>query len=565
MGSEATGYARGCWCGNAVLSEFSDGYDACADCGTLVSRHGLRPEETQVRDDDSDFYGRTYWLSRQRDELGFPDIYERARADLPERCLRWLRTLLGYALPPARVLEIGSGHGGFVALMRAAGFEATGLEVSPWVANFARTAFGVPTLVGPLENQSLSGQSMDVVVVNDVLEHLTDPVSTLRLGANLLAADGFMHVQTPCYPEGQSHQQLIETNHPFLAMLQEREHLYLFSRRAVRRFFANLGLPILRFEAALFPYDMVVLASRHELTPTDPRHRDETLLASPAARTVRAMLDLDDRISQFSRRVVEIEADRTERLAMIERLNRHIQDVSHDDEVRRRVIADQQATIEDVNRRLAELSQDYEARRRVIADQQATIEDVNRQLAELSRDYQARGEAIRERQTALDRIESDRQERLAMIERLNAHIAKTSADYETRGQVIHEQQATVQRLTRELETRAHDEAERARTLDKLRNALADAGRQAVQLAAEGESQRRLIADREDLLARLRAETEAQVRVIADQHATIDKLIHLRDYPPDAESRFRDMDTVQHALSTLLQSRLIRFLRALRLV
>jgi SAM-dependent methyltransferase len=558
MMSEGTRYKRTCWCGNGALSEFSDGYDACTECGTLVSRHGLRPEETQVRDDESDFYGRTYWLSRQRDELGFPDIYERARADLPERCLHWLRTLLGYALPPARVLEIGSGHGGFVALTRAAGFDATGLEVSPWVADFARAAFGVPMLIGPLESQSLAEQSMDVLVVNDVLEHLTDPLSTLRLGADLLATDGFMHVQTPCYPEGQSHQQLVETNHPFLAMLQEREHLYLFSRRAVRRFFANVGLPTLRFEPALFPYDMVVLASRHELTPSDPRRRDEILLASPAARTVRAMLDLDDRINRFGRRVDEIEADRAERLAMIERLNRHIQDVSHDDE----------------------------ARRRVIADQQATIADVNRRLADLSRDYEARGEAIRERQSTLDRIEADRQERLAMIERLNAHIAETSADYETRGQVIHEQQATIERiererqeslatierLTRELEAAVREEAERLRTIDELRAALGEAGHRLAQVAADAETQRRLIADREDVIAsvrddvaRLSAESEAQLRVIADQHATIDKLIQLRDYPVDVELRLRELDTVHHALSALLQSRLIRLLRALRLV
>jgi 2-polyprenyl-3-methyl-5-hydroxy-6-metoxy-1,4-benzoquinol methylase len=558
MVSGVTLHARSCWCGNGVLSDFSEGYAACGECGTLVARHGLRAEETNVRDDEADFYGKTYWLSRQRDELGFPDIYERARLDLPERCLRWLRTLLNYALPPARILEMGSGHGGFVALMRAVGFDATGLELSPWVVEFARVTFGVPVLLGPLESQALPERSLDVIVLNDVLEHLADPVTTMHRCADLLGDGGFVHAQTPCYPEGQSHQQLVEANHPFLAMLQEREHLYLFSRRAVRRFFANVGLPTVRFEPALFPYDMVVLASRRELSLADPRHRDEILLATPAARGVRAMLDLDDRVSHLCRRVDEIETDRSQRLAMIDRLNHHIQQASHDDE----------------------------ARRRVIVDQQATIEEVNRRLAELSRDYEARGEAINDRQATIERIEADRQERLAMIERLNAHIAQTSADYETRGQVILDRQATIERITneqreslavierlnRELDTVNRNEKGGGRTVPDRLDVIEDFRRNVARLIAETEGQRRSIVERQAILeglrsdvARLTAESEAQLRVIADQHATIDKLIHQRDYTGDVESRLRDVDTVHLALSTLLQSRLVRLLRALRLV
>jgi 2-polyprenyl-3-methyl-5-hydroxy-6-metoxy-1,4-benzoquinol methylase len=424
MVSEAT---PPCWCGNTALDDFSEAYGACSECGTLVSRAGLRPEETEVRDDDHDFYGKPYWLSRQRDELGFPDIYERARLDLPERCLRWLRTLLDHRLPPARILELGSGHGAFVALMRAVGFEATGLELSPWVVDFARATFGVPVLLGPIEAQSLPEHSLDVIVLNDVLEHLADPVKSMRRCAKLLAPDGFVQVQTPCYPDGQSHRELVAANHPFRAMLQEREHLYLFSRRALRRLFAEVGLPILGFEPALFPYDMVVLASRHELTPTDARCRDEILLASPSARLVRAMVDLDDRARELSRRADEIEGDRQDRLAMIDRLNDHIQQTTRSYE---QVIRDQHATID-----------------RIESDRQerlAMIDRLNRHIEETSADYEIRGRTI-------DRIESDRQERLAMIDRLNRHIEETSADYETRGRLIRDQQATIEGLRHEIE------------------------------------------------------------------------------------------------------------------
>ena len=48
-----------------------------------------------------------YWLDHQKDDLGYPDIHTRARNDLTERNLHWLKALLKYRLPPAQVIELG--------------------------------------------------------------------------------------------------------------------------------------------------------------------------------------------------------------------------------------------------------------------------------------------------------------------------------------------------------------------------------------------------------------------------------------------------------------------------
>src|SRR5262245_14072418 len=109
--------ARNCWCGNQTLAEFSSDYRLCQACGTLVSQVGMVDEGCLVQDDESDFYGKNYWLGHMANDLGLPNIRERARLDLPERCLYWLRHLLSFRLPPARVLELGAAHGGFVALL----------------------------------------------------------------------------------------------------------------------------------------------------------------------------------------------------------------------------------------------------------------------------------------------------------------------------------------------------------------------------------------------------------------------------------------------------------------
>jgi len=76
----------------------------------------------RVVDDENDFYGRRYYGELLTDVYQYPSLEDRARADLLERCMFWLDALLRIKLPPARVLELGCAHGGFVAMMRWAGF-----------------------------------------------------------------------------------------------------------------------------------------------------------------------------------------------------------------------------------------------------------------------------------------------------------------------------------------------------------------------------------------------------------------------------------------------------------
>ena len=110
-----------CWCGNTELVPFAPDYLKCHICETLVVARMPGPNIARVTDEQGDLYGREYWFSHMERDLGVPNTIGRARADLHERCLHWLRTVLKYKLPPARVLELGCGHGGFVALLNQGG------------------------------------------------------------------------------------------------------------------------------------------------------------------------------------------------------------------------------------------------------------------------------------------------------------------------------------------------------------------------------------------------------------------------------------------------------------
>ena len=104
--------------------------------------------------------------------------------------MHWLQTLVKFKRPPAETIELGCAHGGFVALMQWAGFTARGLELSPWIVKFAEQTFGIPMLLGPIEDQPIEPASLDVIALMDVLEHLPDPVGTMAHCLRLLKPDG---------------------------------------------------------------------------------------------------------------------------------------------------------------------------------------------------------------------------------------------------------------------------------------------------------------------------------------------------------------------------------------
>jgi len=319
-----------CWCGNTQLAGFSSEYSECRECGTLVSQVGLSPEKLVVKDDEQDFYGKQYWHDHQQEDLGFPNIFQRARNDLTERNLHWLKTLMKYRLPAAEVLELGCSHGSFVALLKLVGFQATGLEMSSWVAEFGRETFGVPILVGPVETQNLPSSSLDVIAMMDVLEHFPDPLETMRCCMELLKPDGVLLIQTPQFREGISHEAMFAENHRFLEQLKSDEHIYLFSEHSVTEFFKRLGAEHLQFEPAIFAqYDMFLAVSRQPLRSNSPEEVEQALSSTPPGRMVLAMLDLRERELALIQQLHESEVDRAARWEQIKTLTEQL----HESEV----------------------------------------------------------------------------------------------------------------------------------------------------------------------------------------------------------------------------------------
>ena len=421
---------RACWCGHQALVPYSRFYRLCEECGTLVSQYDHAIDVSHVNDDMTDFYGRDYWFSHQESDLGFVNIYERARRDLSERCPHWARTLLKYRTPPGRVLELGSAHGGFVALLRLIGFDATGLELSPAIVEIARELFGVPMLEGPIEDQPMPSGSLDVVALMDVLEHLPNPASTMGACVRALGADGFLLVQTPQFPEGVSFAEMEASGHRFLEVLTEKEHLYLFSRRAVLRLFAALGFAHIVFEPSLFAhYDMFLVVSRQPLETIDADTQAARVLSTASGRMAQAHLDLFARAERAEAQYLLADLDRQQRLEVAANLEARLRASELDRQARLEVLQVSEAD------RAARLRQ---------------IEVLTAQLLEAEADRAARGDALRVMTAQLSESERVRQACLATTEELRAVLQVSEADRTARLEVIMAADTRLQELSREL-------------------------------------------------------------------------------------------------------------------
>ncbi len=310
-----------CWCGSDALKVFSEHYSRCESCNTLVCRLRMPEEFYRGEDNSKSFYGKEYWTSYVKEGLGFQDIFERSRADLAERCIYWLRAILKYKLPPAATLELGCAHGGLVFLMKLAGYDASGAEMSRWICDFAEKTFAVPMLCGRIEDFSASPGTYDTIVLMDVLEHMTDPAGSVRKIAGALKDNGIIVIQTPCwremektYEEMKAHQSI------FIPMFQEKEHLYLFNKSSLRKLLETEGFRYIEFEPHIFPYDMFVFACRQPLKAADEEAVSAELLKRPESRVVLALMDIFEKMELKNRLLTESESDRKARFDQIQEL-----------------------------------------------------------------------------------------------------------------------------------------------------------------------------------------------------------------------------------------------------
>ena len=155
----------------------------CQDCGLAYQRP--RPEA----DTAGSFYPDSYTGGGRS---GLVESLEAAyRRRQHTEVVRWLAERR-----PARgrVLDVGCGAGDLLLALRGDGWSAHGVEPSPPGALQAREKHGLDVVTGRFEQADLPESSFDVIIFSGVLEHVHDPLGSLRRTHELLSPDGLVAV-----------------------------------------------------------------------------------------------------------------------------------------------------------------------------------------------------------------------------------------------------------------------------------------------------------------------------------------------------------------------------------
>jgi 2-polyprenyl-3-methyl-5-hydroxy-6-metoxy-1,4-benzoquinol methylase len=159
----------------------------CKRCGLIWT--DPRPLEDEIVNFYTEDYRLEYKGCYQPD---LQHVYRAGRGAVDR--YRQIRKLLDRHMT---VLDVGSGAGEFVYVMRRLGFDARGVEPNRGYALFARDKLGLPIEIGVAQEVELPVASFDLVTMHHIVEHLTDPSSILSRARSWLRDSGWLVIEVP--------------------------------------------------------------------------------------------------------------------------------------------------------------------------------------------------------------------------------------------------------------------------------------------------------------------------------------------------------------------------------
>ncbi len=152
----------------------------CRSCHLVYQHPVLRPEGNPYEDHPPDDYFNAHSAI--------------AKVESGQAIALQASGLLGRT---GRLLEVGCGRGDLLRGAANLGWECAGIEMTPSYAEHARARYGLRIETGDVGASRLLSEEWDVIVMAAVLEHLYDPLGTLRRVAAALRPGGVVYIDVP--------------------------------------------------------------------------------------------------------------------------------------------------------------------------------------------------------------------------------------------------------------------------------------------------------------------------------------------------------------------------------
>ena len=204
-----------------ILTKFEMNIVKCKKCGLIYVNPILQESELSRRYTESFFY----------DE--YLPIFKATSTHYDLNIIRshfflFLQLLTKYFTPGKRLLDVGCSAGFFMKAAEEIGWEAEGVEISTVASEYAKNIVKVNVHESKLEDLHLPAENFDLVVLMETIEHLINPLDTLKEINRILTKKGILIISAPDYNS---------LSRLFLrkswAVLSPAEHLSIFTQKSL--------------------------------------------------------------------------------------------------------------------------------------------------------------------------------------------------------------------------------------------------------------------------------------------------------------------------------------------
>ena len=220
--------------GNDRLGQSQDTFRImrCSTCGLLFV--SPRPTPTEI----TQYYPYEKYQPFDVAIADKPWLHRRHSSYIQNKRCRFVER----AKTGGRLLDVGCATGNFLAQIRERGnWEVYGVEISREAVEYARQRLHLNVFHGTLEEAHHSSDFFDVVTMWSVLEHLHDPLETLREVRRILRPDGILGLVVPFGDSLDAH-----LFGPHWGLLDPPRHLYTFNRATLEQLLTRAGFEIVR-------------------------------------------------------------------------------------------------------------------------------------------------------------------------------------------------------------------------------------------------------------------------------------------------------------------------------
>ena len=194
-----------------------------------------------------------------------------------------------HAMPGMRVLDYGCGTGASLLEIRSLGADAYGIEVDENIRPVAK-ALGLNMYIGSLEDSPYPDQFFDLITLNQVIEHIPDPLTFLLAVKTKLKQDGKIMLSCP-NPDSLSRRLIgkkwLHWHVPY--------HLNHFSKTSLKRLLEQAGLNVTNIRVVT-PNLWTVLQLRLLVAKVEEGQRDTSWDLAAVAKKESRQINTFDRL-----------------------------------------------------------------------------------------------------------------------------------------------------------------------------------------------------------------------------------------------------------------------------